>query len=104
MSGDPVHAKIVETPEFIDSLKRLKRTLGRLEYESVVRAVACEATRLSDHPSVLPRQDLHYPDDPETRVHPLLPGFVLTYSALPETKNLGPRILLKPVLRVQEKK
>ncbi len=104
MPGDPVRDKFIETGEFLDSLKELKRTLARPEYDSVVRVVAREATRLSDHPDLLPRLDPSYPDESETRVHHLVPRFVLIYRVLPKTKDPGPRILLKSVQCVQEKK
>src|SRR5579862_2147248 len=102
MPGSP--AKIVETGELIKSLKKLKRTLDGWQYNSVVQALAREATSLSDHHTILPQQNPGYPDEPETRVHPLVTGFVLIYSYLPETENTPPRILLETVLPVQAKK
>src|SRR5215475_2330145 len=98
MPGSP--AKIVETGELIDSLKKLKRTLDRPQYDSVIQALAREATSLSDHHAILPQQDPGYPDEPETRVHPLVPGFVLIYSYIRETEDAPARILLKTVLPV----
>jgi hypothetical protein len=98
MSGSP--AKIVEADEFIDSLKKLKRALARPQYDSLIRTLAREATSLSDQHAALPQQDPAYPDEPGTRVHALVTGFVLIYSYLRETEDAPPRILLKSVLPV----
>lgn len=102
MPGGP--AKIVETDEFIDSLRKLKRELAGPQYDSVIRTLATEVTSLSGHHAILPRHDSGYPDEPETLVHSLDPGFVLIYRYVRESENAPARILLKAVLRIQEKK
>jgi hypothetical protein len=104
MPGDPVRDKFIETDEFLDSLKELKRTLARSEYRALISIVVRETIRLSDDPDRLPQLDPSYPDEPETRVHHLVPRFVLIYRVLPKTKDPGPRILLQSVQCVQEKK